>query len=157
MWVTTLPAWRARKARRSNSFGLSLTSSPCHVTRRRGHIDLQSADTDDRRLALALHAVAQGRPQPGHEFAHPERLVDEVVRAEIEGGNLLGLPVAGREHDDGHIGPFAHTGDDVLAVDVRQPEIQHDDVGRIGGDALQGRRRRFGADRPRSRSLQAPA
>ena len=81
--------------------------------------------------------MAQRRAHARHQLADAERLVDEIVGAEIERLDLLGFAVARRQHDDRHVRPFAHAPDHVLAVAVRQPEIEHDDVGRVRGDALQ--------------------
>ena len=115
-------------------------------------IDLHVADLEHWRLALPLGAVAQGSPQARHQLANPERLVDEVVGAEVERLDLLRLALARRQHDDGNIGPLPHLADHVLAVGVGQAEVEHDDLRPVTSDALhrlrcRGRRRDFEAVR----------
>ena len=39
--------------------------------------------------------MTQRRAQPGEEFADPERLFHIVVGAQVQGVDLLGLPIAG--------------------------------------------------------------
>ena len=60
-----------------------------------GYVDLKSADPHHRRLAGALHPVAQRGPKPSHEFANSKRFVDEIVRPQIQRGNLLSLAFPG--------------------------------------------------------------
>ena len=97
---------------------------------------------------MALHAVAHRGAQPRHQLADTERLVDEIVRADIERLDFLAFAVARGQHDDRHIGPLSDGADDVLAVTIRKPEIEHDDVGNFRGDALGSV-----VDRPRRRDL----
>ena len=80
--------------------------------------------------------MAQRGAHARQELADAKRLVDEIVRAQIERLNLLGLPVARRQNDDRHLGPLPHLPDHILAVAVRKSEIEHDDVGRVGRDPL---------------------
>ena len=90
--------------------------------------------------------MAQRGAHPRHQLADIKRLVDVVVGAEIERLDLLGLALARRQNDDRHVRPFARPADHVLAVAVRQAEIEKDDVGRVGGDAFDRLRDRAGAD-----------
>ena len=45
-------------------------------------------------------APAQRGPQPGEQLVHAERLGDVVVGAGVERGDLVGLGLADRQHDD---------------------------------------------------------
>ena len=89
-------------------------------------------DGETRRLDGATGAPEQ-RADPGHELPHAERLRHVVVGAGIEASNLVGLLAPRREHDDGHEGVeaaelLAH----LVAVHVRQHEVQEDHVGALG-------------------------
>ena len=99
-------------------------------------VDLERADAQHRYLRLALHPVTQRGPHACQELADIERLVDVVVGAEIERLDLFRFPLARRQNDDRHIGPFARPPDDVLSVAIRQSEIEQNDVWRFGSDAL---------------------
>src|SRR5579871_2480637 len=105
------------------------------------NIDFEIAHPQIRRLIVALHAVAQRRAQPRHQFTDAERLIDEIVGAEIERLDLLGFAVARGQHDDRHVRPFARTPDHFLAVAVGETKVEHDDIGRVGGDAPHSFRR----------------
>ena len=63
-------------------------------------VDFKIANGMGRRFRLALNPAAQRRAHARHQLAGTERLVDEIVGAEIEGVDLLRLAVAGRQHDD---------------------------------------------------------
>ena len=68
-------------------------------------------------------------PQPREQLLDVERLGDVVVGAGVERRDLLpGVEPAG-EHEDRDRRPAAQRADDVDAVEVGQPEVQHDDVG----------------------------
>ena len=82
--------------------------------------------------------MAQRRAQACHELADAERLVDEVIGAEIERLDLLRLAVARGKDDNGNVRPLPHLLDEILAIAIGQPQVEHDDVGRLAGDALQG-------------------
>src|SRR5437764_193423 len=106
----------------------------------------------------SLHAMPHRGSHPRHQLADPERLVDEIVGAQIERVDLLGFTVAGGQHDDRHIRPLAHRADHLLSIAVRQRQIQHHHVGRIGGDTPgrigDGSRRRHLVIIRRERGLQ---
>ena len=89
-------------------------------------------------------AWRSARAQPGEQLADPERLVDVVVGAEVESGDLLALAVPRREDDDRRLRPFADGADHFLAVEVGQAEVEQDQIrppGRRRPD-----RRRAGVD-----------
>ena len=83
-------------------------------------------------------------PEPGQQLVHAERLGDVVVGAGVEGGHLVGLGVAHRQHDDRHLGPAPQARDHLDAVDAGQAEVEDHHVGVVlGGEAerlLAGRR-----------------
>ena len=89
---------------------------------------------------------AQERPYPGQELRGAERLRQVVVGAEVERGDLVLLGVAHRQHEDRHRAepPDLPAGGE--PVDVRQVEVEHDEVGLAVADradrgAPVGRRR----------------
>jgi hypothetical protein len=108
------------------------------------------ANAKHRRLHVALHAMPECGAHPRHEFTDVEGLVDVIVRTEIQRLDFLRLALARGQHDDRHIGPLAHTTDHVLAIAIGKPEIEQNDIGRLGCDALD----RIG-DRGRARHLVA--
>ena len=131
LWVTTRPACLARNDSSSNSFGVSLSSAPARVTRWRTASTSRLPTRSTGISALRCMRCRKRRAHPRQQFADVERLVDVVVGAEIERLDLFGLALARRQHDDRHVGPFARAPDHVLAVAVRQAEIEQHDVGRF--------------------------
>src|SRR6266536_791327 len=91
----TAPAWRAKSDRSSNSFGVSLISRPARVTRWRTR-DLELADPEHGDLGVTLHAMAHRGAHSRHQLADAERLVDEIIRAEVERLDLLAFAIARR-------------------------------------------------------------
>ena len=89
-----------------------------------------------RPLVLRLAAAPECRAQPRQQLAQPERLLDVVVGAVVEGGDLLRLAVARRQHDHRHRAEGAQPGQRLPAVHVRQAEIEQHGVWRArGGEA----------------------
>ena len=80
----------------------------------------------------------QQDPEPCEQFPDGERLDDVVVRAPIEGIDLLRLGIASREHDDGYVVECADTINDRHAVNIRQAEIEHDGCHRLPLDCGKG-------------------
>ena len=74
-----------------------------------------------------------GGAQPGQQLVHAERLGDVVVGAGVEGGHLVGLALADRQHDDRDVRPTAQAADDLDAVDAGEADVEHDDVGMLLG------------------------
>ena len=79
----------------------------------------------------AVRPAPEHRAQPRQKLADAERLVDVVVGAEVERGDLFRLAIARRQHDDRHVRPTPDLLDHLLAVHVRQAEIEHHGVGRV--------------------------
>src|SRR5215472_1279419 len=97
-----------------------------------GEVDHEVADVDDRLIRRG--AYPPGRcAQPGEQLVHAERFRDVVVRAGVEGVDLLRLLAARRQHDDRRCRPAADTSDDIGAVHVGQAEVDDDDVGVVAG------------------------
>src|SRR5208337_678449 len=87
----------------------------------------------DPRSGLGLaRPVAERGAKPRCQFADPEWLLDVIVGAEIERFDFLRLAVPRGENDHRRLRELADFAQDVLAVAVRQPEIEHDEIGRAG-------------------------
>jgi len=84
-----------------------------------------------------LVSKAQGGADPREQFADAERLVDVVVRPTVESRDLVGLAVAGGDHDHRDLAEAAQPGQHVLAIDVGQPEIEQHEVRRAPRDPPQ--------------------
>ena len=67
-----------------------------------------------------------------------ERLRDVVVRAELEPDDLVQLVVAGREHDDRHRAARAEPLADLEPVDPRQHDVEHDEIGILVREDVEG-------------------
>ena len=76
---------------------------------------------------------ASYRAHPGEQLLHAERLGDVIVRPEIERLHLVRAADAGGEHDDRGLGVSADAADHVDAGNVRQPEIQDDEIWPVAG------------------------
>ena len=103
----------------------------------------REVDPEVRRLDHGLLVgrrvgAAQGGPQPGQQLVHAEGLGQVVVGAEVEGGDLVGLGLPHRQHDDGHGRPAPEAADHVEPVDAGQAEVEQDDVGVAGGRQVEG-------------------
>ena len=109
-------------------------------------IDLKRADAQHRNFRLPLHPVPQRCTHPRQQLADIERLVDVVIGAEVKRLDLFYFALARRQDDDRQIRPFARAPDDVLSIAIGQAEIEQDNVGRLGRNALDavGNRARAG-------------
>ena len=111
--------------------GGQLHRRPPQVDAAPGEVDPERADLEDGRLLghRPPGAMAEGDPEAGLELGHSEGLGDEVVGAGVERLHLAGLGAVGRQDDDRHIGPGPEPAAHLHAVEVRQPEVEDDDVG----------------------------
>ena len=106
-----------------------------------GEVDLDAAR--GRRPPAAPRAVdrllraAEERPDPGRQLAQAERLRHVVVGAELEADDLVELRVLGREHDDRHARLGADDPADLDAGQLRQHQVEEDEVGLVGPEARQ--------------------
>jgi hypothetical protein len=94
----------------------------------------------DARLLLRRRAAPHGSAHPGEQLIDPERLGHVVVRARVEGLDLVGGIGAARQHDDRHRRPPAQPLDYRHAVHVGQAEVEQYQVGR----ELRRQRQRLG-------------
>ena len=80
----------------------------------------------------------QERPDPAHQLAQGEGLGDVVVRAQLEADDLVELVAAGGQEQDRRLGADrAQAAEDLEAVDAREADVEHDQVGRLGRGELQ--------------------
>ena len=95
-------------------------------------VELERPDGERRPAAVVGFgaAVADGGADAGFELGHAEGLGDVVVGASVEGGDLAVLGAGGREDDDRDVAPLADPPAHGEPVDVGEPEVEHDDVGR---------------------------
>src|SRR4051812_42039454 len=93
----------------------------------RGRVELQVAD--DQRRAAPRRAPAQERAQPRQQLLEVERLDQVVVGAGVEPLDARVDRVARGEHQDRHVAVGAQAAGDLDAVDLGQPQVEHDGVG----------------------------
>ena len=103
----------------------------------------------DHPAAGRIGEVAVGPPQerldPAHQLAQAERLGQVVVRAELEADDLVDLVVAGGQDEDRRLrAGGAQPAQDLEAVDAGQPDVEHDEVGRLAWSRTRGPPRRTG-------------
>ena len=84
--------------------------------------------------------AAGGGADAGQELVDAEGFGDVVVGSGVQGFDLVGAAAAAGQHDDRGGGPAAQAVDDLDAVHVGQAEVEHDEVGRLGGRGTQGTR-----------------
>ena len=93
-------------------------------------IDREPVRLDHRRDIVGR---GQARPpqqgaHPCHEFRRAERLGDVIIRSRIEQLHLLGVRMPGGQHEDRHPGPRPDLTAHVHSSEVRQPQVQDDEV-----------------------------
>ena len=93
-------------------------------------IDQQSFGLVARRAGAVGGGMAQSGAQAGQKVADGEGLFDIIVGAEVERDDLFRLAVARGKHDYRAVAEFSRLPQHILAVHVRQAEVEHDDVGR---------------------------
>ena len=81
--------------------------------------------------AVGVGAAAQDRPDPGVQLLGAERLDDVVVRAGVERGDRGRVVVAGGGDDHRDRAHRPEHPQQLDAVDVGQPEVEHDEVRRV--------------------------
>ena len=91
-------------------------------------VELQVAD--DERRAAARRPAAQQRAQAGEQLLALERLDEVVVGAGVEALDARLDGVARGQHEDRHVAVVAQQARDVDAVELRQAEVEDDEVGR---------------------------
>ena len=73
--------------------------------------------------------ATQHRAHPCDDLAHPVRLGDVVVGADLEADDGVDLGAFRGDHDDGHMAALAQLTTDVDAAEARQHHVEQDDVG----------------------------
>ena len=134
--LTTAPSARSSTCSTPNSFGLSVTERPSRVTSWRAGIQAHAGALEDGLLGHRVAALQ--RVQPRHDLGEGERLGQVVVGAEVEPLDAR-ADVGGRgEHEDPRRALGAHElAADLVAVDVGQVAVEHDDVVVDDGRALE--------------------
>ena len=85
---------------------------------------------DPQRRHAARRPAAQQRPQAREQLLALERLDEVVVGADVEPLDARLERVARGEHQDRHVvAVLAQAARDVDAVEPREPEVEHDQVG----------------------------
>ena len=120
---TTVPASRARRKRRSNSFGVSSSSLPSSAARRAGP-SIVSGPHARRVPVAAKRGAACYCTDPGEQLAEAERLDDVVVGAHLEADDLVHLLTFGSDHDDRDARPRAQLPADGEAVEIGEAEVE---------------------------------
>ena len=75
--------------------------------------------------------------KPGIDLRDSEGLDDVVVRATVQGLDHVGVVVASRDDDDRHLADRPQHRENLQTIDIRQPEVQQDDVRRVVNGGLQ--------------------
>ena len=91
---------------------------------------------------LPLHPPARGDAaqddvDPRDELARAERLGDVVVAADLEAEHAVDLVVARRQEQDRNVGGLSDFAADIQPVEFRHADIEHDQIGPVGGKAGQ--------------------
>lgn len=79
--------------------------------------------------------LAEQNANSRHELGDAERFREIVVRSRIEGADLFTVVCAYGKYDDRDLRPFAQPLNDLQAVEIGQPQIQDDEIGRGFGAA----------------------
>ncbi|MNX66144.1 hypothetical protein D3C86_972290 [compost metagenome] len=91
-------------------------------------VDRQRTEAQRRWLGFADGRLAQQRTNPRQEFLDAERLGHVVIGAAIQGLDFLPFTGAHGEHQHRHRRPLAKIAQYLLAVHVRQAEVEHQQV-----------------------------
>ena len=130
--VSTLPRARISSCRRSNSFAVRTTGRlPTKHCRRCGKSWIVPTRSTSLRSSCIL---PENRFDPQHQFARAEGFHHVVVGAEFESDDAVDFFAARRQHDDGNpagVFTLAQGPADFHAVDVRQHEIENDQIRRL--------------------------
>ena len=137
LWVRTQSWFRARSTSSSNSLGVSRSSDPGAKHTAPGLVDGDLADDEGPRPLTAGHAASAERdPDARQQLLGPERLGDVVVGTEVERLHFVGLGTARGQDEDRHGRRRSHPAADLGTLEIRQPEIEDDQIGRAIGSGL---------------------
>ncbi len=121
-----------------HSVGVSRTSPALVVTRFAARSMVKSGVLMVGASSPAARAAQRGA-HPGQQLVHAERLGHVVVGAGIQSGHFLGLFGTGGQHDDRDGRPAAQPTNHVDAVDVRQTEVDDNQIRLpLGGEVQAG-------------------
>ena len=147
-------------ARRSNSFAdeRALLAAHRHGAGRR--VDREAVELERRLLRLGRRALARRSTARTRltSSCGAEGLDHVVVGAHLEPRDALGLRLARGQHDERRVAARPQPARDLVAVDLGQHEVEHDEVGRRLAPASRGPplRRRRRAPRSRRGAGRAP-
>ena len=130
---TTVPGLAARQTSRSNSVGVSRTSSSPRHRPPRTRVEPQVAElerTPSDELGGALDPTQQRR-DAGDQLPHAERLGEVVVGADAEPGQHVGLLDARGQHDHRHRTVGLDPPADLEAVVPGEHHVEDDEVGLV--------------------------
>ena len=88
----------------------------------------------------------QRRLDAASELPHREGLGDVVVGAHLEAGDLVDLVPLRGEHDDRHLAAGAKAPADLDPVELREHDVEDDEVEPLLGEAVEGLLPVHGAD-----------
>src|SRR5262249_4880822 len=97
---------------------------------------------DDARVRWRRLASTEDCANARNELARRERLREVVVRAELEADHSIGFLVARGQDEDRHVAEVAQPSTELEAVDVGQPEVEHDEAGPTTVDCFEALRPR---------------
>src|SRR5580658_421594 len=80
------------------------------------------------RPRVRLRKAAKRNSNPGQKLACDEGLGDVVVGSCVESGDLVGLALLRRDHDDRGVASFANSQSHVDPVEIGQAQVQENDV-----------------------------
>ena len=92
-----------------------------------------------RARSLHQRQPALGHPEPGQKFFHRKRFCQVIIRSRVQRVDLIRILAPGADHDDRDIGPAPDPADHLDAVQIREPQIQKNNI-RIMGSRLHDRR-----------------
>ena len=126
--LMALPRASTRHRRTSNSVAVISTDDACLADLACLHVDDHVVEGDG---ALRRRAAPEGRAHAGEQLGQAERLGHVVLGAQLEPRDLVHLPVARGQHDDGHrVALLAQGVEHLEAVLVREHHVEDDEVGR---------------------------
>ena len=107
-----------------------------HCDRPGGVVDHQVSVREKRGFLLGacdiLHAPLRC-PDAGQQFVDGKGFCQVIVGTGVKGGDLVAVFAAGADDNDDRPGPGADGADDLDAVDIRQAQIQQDQVRPVRG------------------------
>ena len=101
-------------------------------------VDPERADLHRPPAAGRHVGPAEDRLDPGDQRPRVEGLGHVVVGAELEAHDRVDVVVACREHQDGRVASAADLAADLEPVELRQQEVEDDEVRIVPGVAIEG-------------------